>query len=93
MPYASCFIEIDNIEVPTGALATVHHTPLDFTSPKPIGCDMFTPTDINTCGYYCTGYDNSFIIDRPLSSSPVATDISVLTLSSPALRVDQIRSD
>ncbi|KAI4092030.1 MAG: hypothetical protein LQ344_003685 [Seirophora lacunosa] len=80
MPYAARYIEIDNIEVPTGAIGTVHGTPYDFTSPKQIGRDILSAT--NGCGYNCTGYDNAFILDRPRYSAPEATDLSMLTLRS-----------
>ena len=87
MPYSARAIEIDNIEVPTGGLEIVNGTALDFTSPKQIGKDI---TNAHQCGFNCTGYDNSFILDRPRSSAPEATDISVLTLSSDAtgIRMD-----
>lgn len=80
MPYANRYIEIDNIEVPTGAIGTVNGTFLDFTSPKQIGQDIESAT--NNCGYNCTGYDNAFILDRPRYSAPEATDLSMLTLIS-----------
>ncbi|KAI4123602.1 MAG: hypothetical protein LQ338_005194 [Usnochroma carphineum] len=80
MPYARRYIEIDNIEVPTGAIGAVNGTFLDFTSPKQIGRDIESAT--NNCGYNCTGYDNAFILDRPRYSAPEATDVSMLTLSS-----------
>ena len=80
MPYAARYINIDNIEVPTGAISPVSGTFLDFTSPKPIGRDIESAT--NNCGYDCTGYDNAFILDRPRYSAPEASDLSVLTLSS-----------
>ncbi|KAL8747670.1 MAG: hypothetical protein Q9190_000466 [Brigantiaea leucoxantha] len=83
MPYAARYVEIDNILVPTGAIGTVASTPyLDFTSPKPIGRDI--EAAINACGYNCTGYDNAFIFDRPPSSSPDSSDLSMLTISSNA---------
>ncbi|KAL8634868.1 MAG: hypothetical protein Q9228_007579 [Teloschistes exilis] len=80
MPYAARYVEIDNIEVPTGAIGTTKGTFLDFTSPKQIGRDI--ESAINNCGYNCTGYDNAFILDRPRYSSPESTDLSQLTLSS-----------
>ena len=80
LPYAARYIEIDNIEVPTGAIGVVSGTPLDFTSPKTIGRDI--QQTINGCGYGCTGYDNAFILDRPRYSAPESTDLSVLTMSS-----------
>ncbi|KAL8925582.1 MAG: hypothetical protein Q9208_003474 [Pyrenodesmia sp. 3 TL-2023] len=80
MPYAAHYIEVDNIEVPTGVIGTVDGTFLDFTSPKQIGRDI--ESAISSCGYNCTGYDNAFILDRPRCSGPEATDLSILTLSS-----------
>ncbi|KAI4266014.1 MAG: hypothetical protein L6R38_009012 [Xanthoria sp. 2 TBL-2021] len=84
MPYAARYIQIDNIEVPTGAIGTVarnnNTSYLDFTSPKKIGRDI--ESAVNGCGYNCTGYDNAFILNRPRYSGPEATDLSMLTLSS-----------
>ncbi|MCJ1244798.1 hypothetical protein MMC30_001998 [Trapelia coarctata] len=79
MPYSARTISIDAIEVPTGGLETVAGTPLDFTSPKQIGQDI---ANAHQCGFNCTGYDNSFILDRPRYAAPEATDSSVLTLAS-----------
>ena len=81
MPYSARYIEADNIIVPTGNLKIVNDTALDFTSPKLIGKDIL---NAHACGFNCTGYDNAFIIDRPRYSAPEATDISVLTMSSPS---------
>lgn len=80
MPYSARAIQVDNILVPTGGLEIVKGTPLDFTSPKQIGQDI---ANAHQCGFNCTGYDNSFILDRPRYSAPEATDLTVLTLSSP----------
>ena len=80
MPYASRYVEIDNIEVPTGAIGIVNNTFLDFTSPKQIGRDINQA--VNACGFGCVGYDNAFILDRPRYSAPEATDLSMLTMSS-----------
>lgn len=81
LPYSPRYIEIDNIEVPTGKIGLVNNTPLDFTSPKQIGTDILSV--VNYCGFNCTGYDNAFIIDRPRYSGPEATDLTVFTISSP----------
>lgn len=80
MPYAKRYIEIDNIEVPTGAIGVVDDAFLDFTSPKQIGRDIAQA--VNNCGLGCTGYDNAFILDRPRYSAPEATDLTMLTLTS-----------
>jgi len=79
LPYSPRAIAIDAIEVPTGALETVASTPLDFTSPKTIGRDI---ADAHQCGFNCTGYDNSFIIDRPRGAGREASDLVVLSLAS-----------
>ncbi|KAL9602671.1 MAG: hypothetical protein Q9219_001661 [cf. Caloplaca sp. 3 TL-2023] len=88
MPYASRYVEIDNIEVPTGLIGAVAGTFLDFTAPKQIGRDIASA--VNNCGFNCTGYDNAFILDRPRGSGPEATDLSMLTLSeaSTGIRMD-----
>ena len=80
MPYAKRYIEIDNIEVPTGLIGIVDDTFLDFTNPKQIGRDV--DKAVNACGLGCTGYDNAFILDRPRYSAPEATDLTMLTMSS-----------
>ncbi|MCJ1371380.1 hypothetical protein MMC20_002595 [Loxospora ochrophaea] len=81
MPYADRYIGIDNIEVPDGSLLLVNGTALDFTTPKTIGRDI---TSAHACGFNCTGYDNAFIIDRPRYSAPEATDLTLLSMASPA---------
>lgn len=81
LPYSPRYIEIDNIEVPTGNIGLVKNTVLDFTSPKQIGTDILSA--VNTCGFNCTGYDNAFIIDRPRYSGDESTDLTVFTISSP----------
>lgn len=81
MPYAARYIGIDNIEVPTGQLFATANTPYDFTSPKQIGKDILKA--LNGCGFNCTGYDNAFIMDRPRYSAPEATDLVLLSMSSP----------
>lgn len=81
MPYSDRIIGVDSIEVPTGALEIVNGTGLDFTTPKPLGYNI---TNDHQCGFNCTGIDNAFILDRPRSSAPEATDLVVLSLSSPA---------
>ncbi|MCJ1409018.1 hypothetical protein MMC19_003095 [Ptychographa xylographoides] len=79
MPYSARAIVIDNIEVPTGALEIVNGTALDFTSPQQFGANI---ANAHQAGYNSTGYDNAFILDRPRYSSPEATDLPVLTMSS-----------
>lgn len=80
MPYSKRSIVVDSLEIPTGALAATKGTPLDFTSPKQIGKDTL---QAKACGDGCVGYDNAFILDRPAGSAAEATDLTVLSLSSP----------
>jgi aldose 1-epimerase len=89
MPYSDRYIEVDNILVPTGDIATVASRPvLDFTSPKTVGRDLSSAT--NLCGYSCRGYDNAFILDRPRGTSSEAANFPVLSIWSMAtgIRMD-----
>lgn len=80
MPYSSRYVEVDSILVPNGTIGVTRGTVLDFTKPKQIGQDI--QAAVNRCGLGCTGYDTSFILDRPRYSSPEATDLTVLTMYS-----------
>ena len=81
MPYAARAVVVDPILVPTGQLEAVAGGPLDFTSPKQIGRDI---QNAHQCGFNCTSYDNAFILDRPRYSAAEASDLVMLTISSPA---------
>ena len=81
LPYGARIVGTDNIQVPTGALEAVAGGPFDFTAPKQIGRDIARATE---CGWNCTGYDNAFVMDRPRYAGPEATDLTLLSLSSPA---------
>jgi aldose 1-epimerase len=79
MPYSKRYVEVDDILVPTGAIGTVaSRRVLDFTLPKTIGRDLQGTTDL--CGHGCTGYDTSFILDRPHSTGAEAMNFPVLSL-------------
>ena len=85
MPYSSRYVEIDNIEVPTGQIGTVtasdpNSALLDFTSPRTLGSAINAP--IHQCGFNCTGIDTNFIVDRPPSSNREDSTFPVLTLAS-----------
>ncbi|MBD5345909.1 MAG: galactose mutarotase [Bacteroides sp.] len=57
---ASRFLPTDETLIPTGVMAPVAGTPMDFTTPKPIGRDMdleYTPIK------YGKGYDHCWIVD------------------------------
>ena len=82
MPYSARTIEVDSLEVPTGALASVsNETGLDFTVPRQLGYNL---TGSQYCGANCTGIDNAFILDRPRYSAPEASDLVFLSMTSPA---------
>ncbi|EEQ84106.1 aldose 1-epimerase [Blastomyces dermatitidis ER-3] len=69
LPLSKQFIYIDSAAIPTGRLAdtaTTFDGALDFTQPKLIGRDI---ASAKNCGANCTGYDNAFIIDRPVNES------------------------
>ena len=93
MPYSSRYVEIDNIEVATGAIGSVLSSSnssngtspqlLDFTSLPAKSFDFsITDGNVQQCGLNCTGIDTNFIIDRPPNSGDSASDIPVLTLAS-----------
>lgn len=80
MPYSDRYIEIDNIEIPTGQIGTVSSVPaLDFTSPKLLGTAI-SSAQPGLCGFNCTGIDNAFILDRPLNTGAEASNFPVLSL-------------
>jgi len=83
MPYADRIIDIDGIEVPTGAINITNGTAYDFTAPgKTIGEDIYTLQ--NSCGTGCQGYDNAFILDRPRYSNPEDPNLEVLRMWAPS---------
>ena len=79
MPYSDRYIQIDTIEVPNGTIGAVANYPvLDFTTPKLIGRDIGQAQGL--CGYNCTGYDNAFILDRPIDAGATSSAFPVLGL-------------
>lgn len=84
MPYGNRVISTDSIQVPTGELQSVKwpwaspSVPLNFTSPKSIGEGSLYSKQ---CGDGCTGIDNAFILDRPVSSSPESQESAQLIWS------------
>ncbi|CDS10399.1 hypothetical protein LRAMOSA03075 [Lichtheimia ramosa] len=59
---ADKFIKTDGALIPTGELADVEGTALDFRKEKPIGRDLKKATE---CGDDCIGYDNCFVLSDP----------------------------
>ncbi|KAI9677966.1 MAG: hypothetical protein M1822_008074 [Bathelium mastoideum] len=88
MQYADRYIDIDNIEVPTGNLSTVaSYPPLDFTAPKTLGKDIYNS---HLAGFNSTGYDNAFILDRPRYTGQESSNFPVISHWSPTtgIRMD-----
>jgi aldose 1-epimerase len=57
--FASHYTPVNSKLIPTGEIADVKGTPLDFTSPKPIG------RDLNAVGGDPIGFDHNFCLDHP----------------------------
>lgn len=58
---ASRWLPTDDTQIPTGELAPVKDTPMDFTAPKPVGRDMYaTDFDAISIG---KGYDHCWALD------------------------------
>ena len=81
LPYSQRYVQVAIDQVPNGTVGTVAGTFLDFTTPTRIGSQINEA--VGNCGINCTGYNNAYIIDRPRNSDPEATDITVLSMSSP----------
>jgi aldose 1-epimerase len=58
---ASRFTAVDRELIPTGTLAPVAGTPLDFTKAKPVGRDLEAAKAADGFG----GYDHNYVIDAP----------------------------
>jgi aldose 1-epimerase len=58
---ADTFTPVDSTLIPTGALAPVAGTPLDFRSPRPIGEQIGQPDQQLRHG---AGYDHNFVLDK-----------------------------
>ncbi len=65
--YASKYTPVNEALIPTGQLAPVQHTPMDFTKPKTVGKDI----DQIKGG----GYDHNFVIDKPDSALAKAATV------------------
>lgn len=58
---ASHFTPVDDTLIPTGKIASVAGTPLDFRKPTPIGLRIRDGNDTQI--RYCHGYDMNFVVD------------------------------
>ncbi len=64
---AANYTPVDETLIPTGKIAPVAGTPLDFTTAKPIG------KDLKAVGGTPVGYDHNFVLDPATSGKPAAT--------------------
>jgi aldose 1-epimerase len=55
---AAHYTPVDDTLIPTGEITPVKGTPMDFTSPKPIGRDLGELTNVPQ------GYDHNFVLNR-----------------------------
>jgi aldose 1-epimerase len=58
---ASRYTPVDDVLIPTGKIAPVAGTPLDFRKPTPIGLRIRDGSDTQLL--YCHGYDMNFVLD------------------------------
>ena len=58
---ASHYTPVDDVLIPTGTIAPVAGTPLDFRKPTPIGLRIRDGNDTQL--RYCHGYDMNFVLD------------------------------
>ena len=59
--YADQFTPIDNESIPTGEIASVANTPLDFRTAKPIGRDI---DSVHQQIQFGSGFDHNFVINH-----------------------------
>jgi aldose 1-epimerase len=63
------YTPVNQVQIPTGEIASVVNTPMDFTSPHVIGERIDEPTDQLKYG---GGYDHNWILDKPLNELGLA---------------------
>lgn len=67
---ASRYTPLDSKKIPTGQIASVENTPLDFRRPMPLGARMKTHPDV------ADGYDLSYLIDHADGSLRLAATLT-----------------
>ncbi|TFK75769.1 galactose mutarotase-like protein [Pluteus cervinus] len=68
---ASKYIATDGKLIPTGELADVNNTPMDFRSGRVVGPSINTTAEAQYCGTDCVGYDNAWVFDNNDGKSSV----------------------
>ncbi len=62
---AGCYIPVDECSIPTGEIADVAGTPMDFREEKEIGSEIESDfVQLRRTG----GYDHTYVLDKPLGS-------------------------
>ncbi|KLO14301.1 galactose mutarotase-like protein [Schizopora paradoxa] len=82
---ADQFVATDGILIPTGELANVTGTPLDFRQPATLGSRIPETSGTNLCGTGCVGFDNCWIYEK--NTSDAAPKMSLWSLKS-GIRLD-----
>jgi aldose 1-epimerase len=67
--YATHYLPVDAMLIPTGQIAPVAGTPFDFTKAKPIGRDIKSLPGKNP------GYDNTMVLDNPAGKFILAAQV------------------
>ncbi|KAF9269596.1 galactose mutarotase-like protein [Marasmius fiardii PR-910] len=68
---SSRFVATDGHLIPTGDLATVENTPLNFRKAKSIGGSINDTAASEYCGTGCVGFDNCWVYDNNIGKAPV----------------------
>jgi hypothetical protein len=83
MPYSPRFIEIDNIEVPTGALASVHNAPtrlLVSMKSSRIGSSAVSIDSFLITSIICTSHTTLHTLNTGISSRSSCSSFILVTL-------------
>ncbi len=66
---ADCYTPADEVSIPTGEIAPVEGTPMDFRQMKPIGQDIDKPFTDLVLG---NGYDHNWVLNHPAGTLSLA---------------------
>ncbi|HZP54320.1 aldose epimerase family protein [Actinocrinis sp.] len=64
---ADRYTPVDSTQIPTGQIATVHGTPMDFTRPTPVGARIAVNNPQLLIGQ---GYDLNWVVNGPAGGAP-----------------------
>lgn len=90
----SCYLPTDETQIPTGELAPVKGTPMDFTLPKEIGIDInsdFQPLKIGKGYDHCWALDNwekgKFIEGSVMLAAPSSGRVLTVSSTQPGVQI------